>query len=70
MVLKAPAKTRLRASRRRAGRRHRTTVRVTPGGRVRDRRLRAGTTYIYSVVAVSRAGVRSPALRVRVHTRA
>jgi hypothetical protein len=69
MLLKAPASSTLEASRRRAGRRHRAVVRVTAAGRLRDRRLRPGTTYIYRVVAVGDGGSRSRLLRVRVHTR-
>jgi hypothetical protein len=42
---------------------------VTAGGRLRDRRLRSHTTYIYRVVAIGDAGLRSRALRVRVRTR-
>jgi hypothetical protein len=43
-------------------------VTVRAGGRVRDRRLRPGTTYVYRVVAVDR-GRHSRALEVRVRTR-
>ena len=58
----------LKATRRRAGRRHRVRVKVSAAGRVRDRRLRPGTVYVYRVVAVDAAGRRSPVLRVRVRT--
>ena len=58
----------LQATRRRAGRKHRVRVKVSAGGRVRNRRLRPGTVYVYRVVAVDTAGRRSPALRLRVHT--
>jgi hypothetical protein len=69
MLLKAPAHSTLEAARRRAGRRHRAAVRVSAAGRLRDRRLRTGTTYIYRVVAVGDSGSRSRVLRLRVHTR-
>jgi peptidoglycan/xylan/chitin deacetylase (PgdA/CDA1 family) len=69
MFLKAPAHATLRVTRRRAGRRHRAAVRVSAAGRMRDRRLRAGTTYVYRVVAVSDTDRRSRVLRVRVRTR-
>jgi hypothetical protein len=69
MLLKAPAHSRLEAVRRRAGRRHRAAVAVSATGRLRDRRLRPGTTYIYRVVAVGETGSRSRVLRLRVHTR-
>jgi peptidoglycan/xylan/chitin deacetylase (PgdA/CDA1 family) len=69
MLLKAPARSRLEATRRRAGRRHRAAIAVSVAGRLRDRRLRAGTTYIYRVVAVGQTGRRSRVLRLRVHTR-
>jgi peptidoglycan/xylan/chitin deacetylase (PgdA/CDA1 family) len=69
MRLRAPPHSTLRVSRRRAGRRHRAPVHVGAGGRIRDRRLRAGTTYIYRVRAISDAGRWSRVLRVRVHTR-
>jgi hypothetical protein len=68
MLLKAPAGVSLEASRRRAGQRHRRPLRVGRTGRLRDRRLRPGTTYVYRVFAV-RAGRRSRVLRVPVHTR-
>jgi hypothetical protein len=69
MLLKAPAHSRLEAGRRRAGRRHRAALAVSATGRLRDRRLRPGTTYIYRVVAVGETGSRSRVLRLRVHTR-
>ena len=59
----------LMATRRRASRRHRVSVKVSAAGRVRDGRLRPGTVYVYRVVAVDAAGRRSPALRLRVRTR-
>jgi Polysaccharide deacetylase len=58
----------LKATRRRAGRRHRVRVKVSAAGRVRDRRLRPGTAYVYRVVAVDSAGRRSPTLRFSVRT--
>ena len=58
----------LKSTRRRAGRRHRVRVKVSAAGRVRDRRLRPGTVYVYRVVAVDATGRRSPVLRVRVRT--
>lgn len=69
MLLKAPAHSTLEAVRRRAGKRHRSVVAVSATGRLRDRRLRSGTTYIYRVVAVGNTGSRSRVLRLRVHTR-
>ena len=69
MLLRVPAHTRLTASRRRAGHRARAVVRVTARGRLRDRRLRSHTAYIYRVVAIGDTGLRSRVLRVRVHTR-
>jgi peptidoglycan/xylan/chitin deacetylase (PgdA/CDA1 family) len=68
MVFKRRAGVELTVKRRRSGRRHGVRVKVTSRGRVRDRRLRPGTVYIYRVVAVDQAGVRSPALRLRVRT--
>jgi Polysaccharide deacetylase len=58
----------LRATRRRAGRRHRVRVKVSPAGRLRNRRLRPGTVYVYRVRAVDAAGHRSSVLRLRVRT--
>ena len=58
----------LTSTRRRAGRRHRVRVKVSAAGRVRDRRLRPGTVYVYRVVAVDAAGRRSAVLRLRVRT--
>jgi hypothetical protein len=69
MLLKAPPAARLAVTRRRSGRRHRSRVRIGARGRVRDRGLRADTTYIYRVIAIAKSGRRSRALRVRVHTR-
>jgi hypothetical protein len=59
----------LRATRRRAGRRHAVRVRVGKDGRLRDRRLRPRTRYVYRITATSPAGRRSRALRVSVRTR-
>jgi hypothetical protein len=58
----------LRATRRRAGRRHRVRVKVSAAGRLRNRRLRPGTVYVYRVRAVDAAGHRSSVLRLRVRT--
>jgi hypothetical protein len=58
----------LRATRRRAGRRHRLRVKVSATGRLRNRRLRPGTVYIYRVRAVDATGRRSSVLRLRVRT--
>jgi hypothetical protein len=58
----------LKATRRRAGRRHRARVKVSATGRLRNRRLRPGTVYIYRVRAVDAAGHRSSVLRLRVRT--
>jgi hypothetical protein len=43
-------------------------VKVSATARLRDRRLRPGTVYVYRVVAVDAAGHRSRALRFRVRT--
>jgi hypothetical protein len=69
IVLDAAAGTTLKATRRRAGRRHRVRVKVSTAGRIHDRRLRPGKVYVYRVVAVSATGRRSAPLEVRVHTR-
>ena len=69
IVFKDRAGVTLKATRRRAGRRHRVRVRVSPAARLRDRRLRPGRTYVYRVVAVDVTGERSRALVVRVRTR-
>jgi hypothetical protein len=69
MLLAAPTGSMLRATRRRAGHRHRARVKVSRGGRVRDRHLRRGTRYVYRVVAVDAGGSQSKPLRVRVRTR-
>ena len=58
----------LKATRRRAGRRHRVRVKVSAAGRIRNRRLRPGTVYIYRVVSVDSAGRRSAVRRLRVRT--
>jgi hypothetical protein len=58
----------LRATRRRAGRKHGVRVKVSAGGRLRNTRLRPGTVYVYRVLAVDAAGRRSPTLRLRVRT--
>ena len=58
----------LKATRRRAGRKHRVRMKVSATGRLRNRRLRPGTVYVYSVRAVDAAGFRSPTLRLRVRT--
>jgi hypothetical protein len=58
----------LKATRRRAGRRHRVRLDVSAAGRVRDRRLRPGRVYVYRVVAVDSTGRRSRALELRVRT--
>jgi peptidoglycan/xylan/chitin deacetylase (PgdA/CDA1 family) len=68
IVLKVRDGITLKATRRRAGRRHRVRVSVSAAGRARDRRLRPGTVYVYRVVAVDAAGLRSPALRLRIRT--
>ena len=59
----------LRVTRRRAGSRHRVRVRVSARGRLRDRRLRPGTLYVYRAVAVDRQGSRSATLALRIRTR-
>jgi hypothetical protein len=59
----------LKATRRRAGRRHHVRVKVSAAGRLRSRRLRPGTVYVYRVRAVDAAGHRSSVLRLRVRTR-
>jgi Polysaccharide deacetylase len=69
IVFKARDGVDLRATRRRAGHKHRARVRVSARGRLRDRRLRPGTVYRYRVVAVNRDGRRSRALGLRVRTR-
>jgi peptidoglycan/xylan/chitin deacetylase (PgdA/CDA1 family) len=69
MVFRLPAHTKLAVTRRRAGHRHRVRISASAAARVHDRRLRPGTTYVYSAVAIDAAGHRSRALRVRVHTR-
>ena len=69
VVLKRRAGVKLRAKRRRAGGRHSEPVKVSERARLRDRRLRPGTVYIYRVTAVDPAGVRSPVLRLKVRTR-
>ena len=68
IVFKARDGITLKATRRRAGRKRRVRVHVSAAGRVRDRRLRPGTVYVYRVVAVNTAGRRSRALRLRVRT--
>jgi len=69
IVLKARAGITLKATRRRAGHRHRVRLKVTAAGRVRDRRLRPRTRYIYRVAAVDATGLRSRTLRLTVRTR-
>ena len=59
----------LRATRRRAGSRHRLRVPVSASGRLRDRRVRPGRVYVYRVVAVDADGSHSRALTRRVRTR-
>ena len=68
IVLKVRDGITLKATRRRAGRRHRVRVKVSSTGRLRNGRLRPGTLYIYRVRAVDAAGLRSPSLRLRVRT--
>jgi peptidoglycan/xylan/chitin deacetylase (PgdA/CDA1 family) len=68
IVFKARAGITLEATRRRARHKHRVSVKVSAAARVRDRKLRPGTVYVYRVVAVDTAGRRSPVLRVRVRT--
>ncbi len=68
IVLKVRDGITLKATRRRAGRRHRVRVDVSAAGRARDRRLRPGTTYVYRVVAVNAERRRSRALELRVRT--
>jgi hypothetical protein len=63
----APGTT-LTVTRRRAGRRRRVRLGVSNAGRVRDRRLRPGTVYIYRAVAFGSGNQRSRALRLRVRT--
>ena len=69
LVFKVRKGAKLRATRRRAGRRHRVRVAVGAGGRLRDRRLRPRTEYVYRVVAVGPSGRRSSPLVIRVRTR-
>ena len=59
---------RLSVNRRRAGHRHRVPRTVSSHGRMRDRRLRPGTTYVYRAVAAG-AGGASRARELRVRTR-
>jgi hypothetical protein len=68
IVLKVRDGIALKATRRRAGLRNRVRVRVSSAGRLRDRRLRPGTVYVYRVRAVDAAGARSRALTLRVRT--
>ena len=68
IVFKARDGITLKATRRRGGRKRRVRVNVSAAGRVRDKRLRPGTVYIYRVVAVDAAGRRSRALKLRVRT--
>jgi hypothetical protein len=68
IVFRARDGVTLKATRRRAGRRHRVRVKVSTAARARDRGLRPGKVYIYRVVAVDAAGRRSPTLRFRVRT--
>jgi hypothetical protein len=69
LVFKVRKGTKLKATRRRAGRRHRVRVTVGARGRLRDRRLRPHTAYVYRVVALGPAGRRSAPLVIRVRTR-
>jgi peptidoglycan/xylan/chitin deacetylase (PgdA/CDA1 family) len=69
MDLKLRAGVKLKVKRRRAGHRHGVRVKVSAKGRARDRKLRPGAVYIYRVTAVDPAGVRSPALRVKITTK-
>ena len=68
IVLKVRDGITLKATRRRAGHRHRVRLNVSAAARVLDRRLRPGTVYVYRVVALDAAGHRSPGLRLRVRT--
>ena len=68
IVFKVRGGITLKATRRRAGHRHRVGLKVSAAARVRDRRLRPGTVYVYRVVALDAEGHRSPALRLRVRT--
>ena len=68
IVLRRRDRTRLTATRHRAGRHRNVRVPVS-GVRVRDRRLHPGTVYVYRVVAVSRAGKHSRPLKLRLRTR-
>jgi len=59
----------LSVSRRRAGHRHRVPRRVSKHGRLRDRRLRPGTMYVYRAVAAGVGGAsRARELRLRTHS--
>lgn len=68
IVFRRIGKVRFIAARRRVGHRRKVAVRVR-GRRLRDRRLRAGTAYVYRVIAVDGAGTRSTPLQLRVRTR-
>jgi hypothetical protein len=68
ILLRSRAGVRLRATRRRAGRRHAVRVAVRRS-RVRDRRLARRTVYVYRVVAVDATGLHSRVLRLRLRTR-
>jgi hypothetical protein len=68
ILLEAREGITLRATRNRAGRRHRVRMRVGAPARIRDRGLRPGTLYVYRVGAVDATGRRSPTLRLRVRT--
>ena len=69
LVFKVRKGAKLSATRRRAGRSHRVRVAVGARGRLRDRRLRPRTAYVYRVVAVGPSGRRSSPLVIRVRTR-
>jgi peptidoglycan/xylan/chitin deacetylase (PgdA/CDA1 family) len=69
IVFRRRERVSLELTRRRLGGRRRVQVPVSAGGRVHDRRLRAGTVYVYRAVAVDGHGSRSRVLRLRVRTR-
>jgi hypothetical protein len=67
--LRSRGAARLSVTRRRAGMRAVHRLRPSRTGRVRDRRLRPATTYVYRAQAVDAAGAHSRPLTVRVRTR-
>jgi peptidoglycan/xylan/chitin deacetylase (PgdA/CDA1 family) len=68
IVFRRRARAAVQVTRRRAGYWRTRSVSVSPGGRMRDHRLRPRTVYIYRALAVSPEGRRSRVLRLRVRT--